>query len=291
MTIKQAITRYIELRTNVLSPATIREYRCTLRRDFKDIESINILVIKNETIQRWINNLSLKRAPKTVMNIWSLLQTTLKTYVPSRCFRVRLPQRRKIRIIIPSDQSITQLINDCNSIELKTAIILASCMGLRRSEICALRWSDIYMKKHLIINKAAVIDPSRGITVKLPKTFSSDRILEIPENVTQYLEQVMYVIKPDSDDLIVPIRPNMLTDRFRSHKKRLGVNCRFHDLRHYYASVLLALEIPDIYAMELMGHSTPTMLKRVYQHTMEFKVKESTSKVCSYFSSKMSFHI
>ena len=49
---------------------------------------------------------------------------------------------------------------------------------------------------------------------------------------------------------------------------------RFHNLRHYYATVLLELGIPDKFAIELTGHSTPYMLREVYQHTREQKMNE-----------------
>lgn len=42
-------------------------------------------------------------------------------------------------------------------------------------------------------------------------------------------------------------------------------------IRHYNASIMLALNIPDKYAMERMGYSTPATLKKVYQHTMRDK--------------------
>ena len=45
-------------------------------------------------------------------------------------------------------------------------------------------------------------------------------------------------------------------------------------LRHYNASIMLALNVPDKYAMERMGYSTPATLKKVYQHTMDGKRAE-----------------
>ena len=58
---------------------------------------------------------------------------------------------------------------------------------------------------------------------------------------------------------------------------------RFHDLRHYTASVLLALGVPDKYAMEVMGHATNATLKQIYQHTMDDKRRETAEKMVSYF--------
>ena len=56
-----------------------------------------------------------------------------------------------------------------------------------------------------------------------------------------------------------------------------------HDLRHYYASVLLALNIPNKYAQRRMGHATDGMLKKVYQHLMDEKITETDEKIDEYF--------
>lgn len=57
-------------------------------------------------------------------------------------------------------------------------------------------------------------------------------------------------------------------------RNKHGLTVRFHDLRHYCASLMLALGVPDLYAMERMGHSPTHMLKSVYQHTMKDKQDE-----------------
>ena len=44
---------------------------------------------------------------------------------------------------------------------------------------------------------------------------------------------------------------------------------------------MLALNIPDKYAMERMGYSTPATLKKVYQHTMSGKRQEVTNTINS----------
>lgn len=290
MTIKQAIHIYIESRSNVLSPSTKREYQKSLRLYFLEIGDIHISKTSNQILQKWINDLSYDRSPKTVRNIWSLLHAALRMHAPGKQFTVDFPKKRKTRINIPSEENISQLIQSCRSEDLRTAIILASCMGLRRSEICALKWSDIREDHFLIIDKAIVIDDQNRAITKQPKTISSNRILEVPEKVLQYLNYIKLLNKPKPDSYIVPLKPDGLTKRFVKLRNRYDIVCRFHDLRHYYASVLVALNIPDIYAMEMMGHSTPGMLKKVYQHIMEFKMKDSTEKVNTYFTAKLSFH-
>ena len=62
------------------------------------------------------------------------------------------------------------------------------------------------------------------------------------------------------------------------------VKMTFHDLRHLNASVMLALGVPDKYAMERGGWSTNSTLKAVYQHTFSDERKKVNDLVNNYFS-------
>ena len=59
---------------------------------------------------------------------------------------------------------------------------------------------------------------------------------------------------------------------------------RFHDLRHYQASILHALGVPDAYIMQRGGWKTDSTLKRVYRHAMRDKQSEFDQIATDYFS-------
>ena len=63
---------------------------------------------------------------------------------------------------------------------------------------------------------------------------------------------------------------------------------RFHDLRHLNASVMLALGIPDKYAMERGGWSSTSIMKSVYQHTFTAERQAVDDKIDSFFNEMMS---
>ena len=58
----------------------------------------------------------------------------------------------------------------------------------------------------------------------------------------------------------------------------------FHDLRHMNASVMLALNVPDKYAMERGGWSTNHVMKSVYQHTFSAERKAVDDRIDDYFT-------
>lgn len=111
-----------------------------------------------------------------------------------------------------------------------------------------------------------------GWTLKGTKTTSSTRVLPLPGFLLDH-------IKALPEGRLVTINPDNISNRFATLRERLGLSFRFHDLRHYYASLLLALGVPDKYAMQRMGHATPSMLKNVYQHLMQDKQDEITNTI------------
>ncbi|MBR5577797.1 MAG: hypothetical protein IKW28_02255, partial [Lachnospiraceae bacterium] len=59
---------------------------------------------------------------------------------------------------------------------------------------------------------------------------------------------------------------------------------RFHDLRHYSASIRHALNIPDAYIMSEGGWKTDAVLKSVYRHALKDKANDMTNIAISHFN-------
>ena len=60
-----------------------------------------------------------------------------------------------------------------------------------------------------------------------------------------------------------------------------------HDLRHYSASILHAIGIPDQYIMARGGWKTDNVMKRVYRDTLSDVEKEMNQKAVDYFEQSM----
>jgi len=74
------------------------------------------------------------------------------------------------------------------------------------------------------------------------------------------------------DDLVFanydgkPIDPSTLTHNFGRIVKRAGLGVRFHDLRHTYASLMLAAGVHAKIVSEALGHSTVAITLDIYSH-------------------------
>ena len=269
----EAIIRYIGSKSSVLSPKTISEYMGIQKRSFQAISKVRIDQLTDEQIQREINAMSAKVSPKTVRNAFALLHSSIRFFQRDFNPSISLPQRSAQKVIVPKDKEVKLLLSEATG-TLYTAILLTAALGLRRSEICALEWSDV-SEKTITINKAKVINVDKKWTIKAPKTKSSARTLEMPDVVIKHLSTLR------KDVRIMPITPDGLTHSFVKLRNKLGLSMRLHDLRHHYASTLLELGVPDLYAMERTGHATPYMLKSVYQHIKDEKEKSIDASIIS----------
>ena len=274
--IGQMLENYVKSKSNILSPSTYREYERCLK-NYKSLSHIKLGSLTNSDLQNFINNLSKDKSPKTVENIYGLLRSALKQY-SNRNFRVTLPSRKAIERHTPTDEQVKILIENANP-TLKTAIILGA-QGLRRSEICGLKYGDILRDFNaLYVHAGIVLDREKQWVYKpYPKNASSTRRLILPKEIIDELGT------GEDDEFIIKVHPSTITTDFINLRNKIGFQCRFHDLRHYMASIYHALNIPDVYIMERGGWSSDRILKDVYRNSLSDKMNSFTELANKYFS-------
>ena len=137
-----------------------------------------------------------------------------------------------------------------------TPVFIAGTMGLRRSEVLGLRWSDINFEQRTMCIQHTVVKCVKNhkttlIFSDVPKTRSSRRTLPLPDSVYSYLKwlkhkqclsyaanrssysrQYLQYICVDSKGIL--IQPDELSVRYIRLMNEMHLRCRFHDLRHPY---------------------------------------------------------
>ena len=282
MTVGQAIDRYIESKDAVLSPSTINAYRKLRRLAFRGLTDCPLGLLSNAIVQRAVNDYAAGKAPKTVRNAYGLLVATLKAYYPGLKLNITLPQKQKVELYIPNDEEVASLLA-ASKPPLRLAILLAAHLGLRRSEICALAVSD-FTDGVVTISKAKVQAPDASWVVKVPKSYAGHRKISVPPHILRELPEEGVIFTPS---------PEALSQSFRGLQVSVfgAQRFRFHDLRHYNASVMLAQGVPNKYAQERLGHATDNMLKTVYQHLFQNKQNEVADALNAYFSKALQHEI
>ena len=282
LSLGDAIDRFVELKTPVLSPSTIMGYKSVRRTGLQGIMHLRLCDLTSNIVQQEISREAQSKSPKTIRNAYGLLTAVLKQYHPSLQLQVRLPQKTKEEICIPSLDDINKLIaaaDERGDDDLALAIMLGAQLGLRRSEICALTFADI-KNGTVIINKAVVRGADMVYRVKQPKSTAGYRTLPLTDQVATRLAQR----SGEPTDFVVPLRPDLITRHFEKLQQALEMTpFRFHDLRHYNASVMISLGIPTMYITRRLGHSSDDMVKRVYGHIIADKQEDVNRQMSEFF--------
>ena len=275
ITLAKAYERYLTAKENVLSPATMRGYRTLQKTSLQDIMHLKVNKLSNEIIQRSINEFAASHSPKTTRNCNGLLSAVLAMFRPGFTLNVKLPQKIKTQLYIPTDETIKHLINAAKGTNLEIPIMLAAFGALRCGEICALTSEDIH-ETYIHVNKSMVSDPNGKWHIKPPKTVSSDRYVELPPFLINRLKEI--------EGRIVPTTPHNLSSNFSKFLKKHNIpHFRFHDLRHYNVSILHAMGIPDKYIQAQGGWSTNYTMQNVYNHIISDKQSEFSKQITNHF--------
>lgn len=259
-TFGDALDEYIKNRNEILSPSTIREYTRLRKKSMKSLMDVKICNINQELIQTVINEEAITHSAKTVRNMHGLISSVLKVYRPEFSLNTALPQKVKPKIYVPSDTEIKKILRYVEGDIMEIPILLAAFGPMRRSEICALESSDI-TGNIVHVSRAMVLNSSKQWIIKHPKSYAGTRNIIFPEFVITKIK--------NKSGRIVNINPNQITKNFATILKETNTpSFRFHDLRHYSASIQHAMGIPDQYIMERGGWTSDATLKSVYRHVI-----------------------
>lgn len=285
-TLLDASTRFLALRSATLSPSTLNDY--TNRIDylsmrFPDLFKTRISAIDTDRMQELVNSLAgktndnnnkKKLSPKTVNNYYQLVNTILNVN-GIEVKNVQLPQRQWPDLVIPEETTIKALIESVKDTHLEIPVLLAALGPMRRGEICALTMDDIDFTQNIVhVRKSMVLNQDGSYSIKSPKSAAGNRDIEYPSEIIEKIQQHGYVTH---------CNPKTLSSNFTRHLQRHDLpHFRFHDLRHYAASFLLALNIPANYVMERGGWQSPQTMRR-YVHALDKQRKQFSDQANNAF--------
>ena len=277
MTVYDAISAYIDSKNNTLSPSTVRGYRIAQRNAYENIKNKKIGQLTAADLQSWANSNAAKYSAKSIKNQIGLLSAVLKQQkIKIDLDGVLLKSKTKTPYNVPSESELSEIITALRGKKCEIPVLIAIMCGCRQSEILALRWED-YDGAALSIH-AAIVPNEHGQLVRKeqPKSYAGNRTLQVSDTLRHVLDTA------DHDrEYISPYRtPSGALKAFQTLCAELGLpRYKMHELRHAYASIMLLRGVPDKYAMELLGQSTPNMIKNVYQHTFDSEQKKAAAKI------------
>lgn len=276
-TVGQCIDEYIKSKENILSPTTIDGYRRSKRNNLAELCDIPISELTALDIQKQVNKLALNKSPKTVINAHGFLVSVLNVYAPELRVKTTLPKKQKIIKQLPDVKDVLKAIHGT---EVELPCLLAVWCTLRMSEVRGLKKSDIN-NGALVVHDTIVTVKGKHIKKSQTKTTESTRLVRLP----YYLQLLINQLPPEQEYLTL-LSGQAIYKRFvRLLESKNVKHMSFHDLRHMDASIMVALGVPDKYAMERGGWSSPHIMKSVYQHTFSAERQAVDDKIDDFFNS------
>jgi integrase len=181
------------------------------------------------------------------------------------------PRPPKRRIAPVSAEDIKRLTADAPEL-LRDIIEVDVRTGLRRGELLGLQcpYVDIPARLARIEWTLQRVDGKR--ILKPPKTERGRRTVPLDEKAARILErrcagrrEGFVFCRADGS----PLDPSWLTHAFRDLARGLGLDMRFHDLRHAYAGLALMAGVDMRVLRELLGHEDIATTVNTYTHVLE----------------------
>jgi integrase len=158
--------------------------------------------------------------------------------------------------------------------ESRTLLLCAVATGMRRGEVLGLKWGDVDWNGRRVWVRRSV---DSGGVVHSPKSKGSTRAIAMPTSLASALRlhRMASPFKDEGDFIFAsstgtPLEPrNVVRREFEPALRRAGLRrIRFHDLRHTFASLLIAQgEHPKLIA-EQLGHASVQITLDRYGHLM-----------------------
>jgi len=260
---------YIESKSNVLSPSTIKGYNSLLNKSIPDqFKDKKISELTQVDIQLVINDYAATHSPKTTRNLHCFISSVLGQFRPQMIINTTLPQRVVIEPNLPTLEDINRILEICTP-QFHIALQLAM-LGMRRSEICAATIDDLEGNT-LHINKAMVTDTNNNWVIKTTKTAAGTRDIYLPDNLVNEIKETGCIYEG---------YPNSIYDALQNYQDKLGIeHFSLHALRHFYASYCHSKGMTDADIMASGGWKSEYTMKNIYRQSIKKNKEEMQKKI------------
>ena len=290
MTVCEFMDMFLDykVKSGTIEPATVRGYRANARQISRWLGDVRLSELSIPQINDWMHDMTeAGYAPKSCAKSFRLLKQALKyamaidLLTKNPCDFCKPPNvKTPINALDRAERTrMLRYARETVGTPLALAVELALTTGMRRGEVCALRWSDLGDDGTISVRRALGCGEG-GFYVKAPKTAGSERTIPL----TKYTHARLSALKrasaeraremgvPFGDPYILgtqepdsrPYNPTQLGKDFSAFCKMHGFECTFHDLRHTFATMMIASGCDVRTVASYLGHSSVTMTLETY---------------------------
>lgn len=236
-------------------------------------------------------------APGTIhtrfVNVRSVLSAAVKDRAISRnpSDDVRLPRQRRqdVAMRLPTTEQVFCLLGAAEE-RWRALFALCAFAGLRLGEAAALRVSDVdFLRRTLQVSRQVQRVDRDTVEIRAPK-YGSERAVYLADGLLAILAEHVGANPGDDLDRWMfygtagrPPHQNSVGHQWRAARTAASLpDVRLHDLRHYYASGLIAAGCDVVTVQRAMGHASATVTLSTYSHlwpTAEDRTRQAVEQM------------
>ena len=273
----------------VWAPNTERSMR--LSASSVTFSSVPLGRLRRSHVEQWVKHMQTVQtgygrsqglAPGTIRTRFNNVRTVLRAAVKDRVIAndpsegVRLPRKGKdtTAVTLPTPAEVRALMDSAAPF-FRVFIALCGFAGLRLGEAAAVRVYDIdFATQTLSVKRQVQRTRGGGVDLRDPK-YGSDRTVFLAGNLASMLRDYVdgslsgtgvdrWLFEGENGN---PLHQNSVAYWWRSAKREAGQeDVRLHDLRHFYASGLIAAGCDVVTVQRALGHSSATITLNTYAH-------------------------
>lgn len=262
-------------------PSTSHQVESHLRRHvYPTLGTRSLSMVRRSDIQSLVKGLSASGlAPSTVTTIYRHTAAVFKAAVSDRlipstpCHDVRLPRRDGQGRIEPLSVEVVHALAEALPGHLQGLVLFAAGTGLRQGECFGLTVDRVdFLGRRVRVDRQ--IDPAGSDDFAPLKTRASDRSVPLPEVVGTALAAHLAQYPAGRGELIFRtpsggrLQRNRFSETWKSARQEVGAPewATFHDLRHFYASLLIRHGESVKVVQARLGHASAAETLDTYSH-------------------------
>lgn len=275
-----------------LSPRTVEGYEYIFNRHvIPTIGNVTLIQLKPEHLQRYYSDkynsgLSAQSVRHHHTVIHKALKSAMEWELVNRnvADAVQCPRAHQPEIQTWNENEVSLFLEKAKGTPYHALFYMALFTGMRRSELLALKWSDVdFLLGEIHVNRSLHVLVGGEVILRPPKTKTGKRMIALPPSaylvLSEYRKQketeALLINSSIKDDDFVfgnppdykPLLPNTVSHAWNKLTRRAGVKpIRLHDARHTHASIMLKQGIHPKVVQERLGHSSIQITLDTYSH-------------------------
>lgn len=245
---------------------------------FADME---LRKVRRSHVDAWVQHMvGRKMAPRTVQTRVGHAKSVFKAAVrdqviprdPSEGVRLPRTRAREHAMEIPSVKDVRDLL-DAAQPWFRVAVGLGAFAGLRIGEANGVQLRDLDFSRRTLHVARQVQRRAPGPLEVRPPKYGSERTVYLPDGLLHMLSIHLEDVGTYGDDQWLlpgrdggPAWPRSMDYQWNKTRDAAGVPTKFHNLRHFYASGLIAARCDVVTVQRALGHKSASVTLNVYSH-------------------------